>query len=87
MSFRACSYFHPVGVPIEKATGFRSERVDTHEEADDLLEALLALPGKFFVGGHVEQHVPGVGWVLVDEVESTIICKRRAEADLVSNEG
>lgn len=49
------------------------------EEANTRLDALLALPG--FTGGHVEVHVPNIGWVIEDEVESILYLYRMRESD------
>lgn len=40
---------------------------DTHQKADAFLTGILDLGT---TGGDIEQHVPGIGWVLVDHSES-----------------
>ncbi len=49
-------------------------------EAVQLLDLLVALPG-MNGGGHIEQHVPGIGWVNADDAETAVICHNRQVAD------
>lgn len=66
-----------------------SDPIESIDEADQTLDAIKS--GLQFdisryndvraTGGDIQQHVPGVGWVLEDEAESTAILHRQAESD------
>lgn len=56
-----------------------SEAVDTAGRADALLDELTELPG--VEGGHVEQHVPGIGWVNADDADNALHGLHRMLAD------
>lgn len=56
--YRAFVYF---GVPNFRLS---SQGTDRAEEAVDLLNKLLDLPG--FAGGGIERHVDGIGWVIFE---------------------
>lgn len=78
--FRAYCYlstgFAEFGLGLTRLT---SEPTETQETADRVLAQLQTLPG--VSGGSIEQNVPGIGWVLAEEVESAVIGLRRAESE------
>ena len=78
--YRAYCYYNPKtpNAP-ETAIALRSEKYDTPEKANAALESLLAITG--MTGGGIEQHVPGIGWVLADEVETTVYLHRLHQSD------
>lgn len=63
-----------------------SSPVDTQDDALFLMDTMMEFP--FATGGDIEQNVPGIGWVVVDEVETVQILARRQEpkddADVLS---
>ena len=80
MNYRAVCYFKalPAGIALAR---LESEAVETATRADQLLDLLVELPG--VDGGHVEQHVPGIGWVLADDAQNAIDGHNRSEWDRV----
>jgi hypothetical protein len=76
--FRAYAYFSKSHNPVE-SIAFRSEPFETKKLCEQTLECILATAG--FTGGGIEQLVPGIGWVLDDDVETAVICSRRNESD------
>lgn len=65
--FRFAAYFSKHNDPTN-AIALRSETFQDQSLCQIALDDLLAVPG--FTGGHVEQHVPGMGWCLADEAEA-----------------
>lgn len=54
-----------------------SESYPDYDTADAVLHSMVHLPD--VTGGDIEQHVPGIGWVIAEDVESAVICARRNE--------
>ncbi len=71
-------FYYQIGLLADNTVTLTSETRDTHAEADELFDQLRATTGQI-TGGHVEQHVPGIGWVIADEVETVQILARRRE--------
>lgn len=67
--FRAYSYLTVNGQTHRLTTS----AVETQAEADTLLSEMQAIGTS---GGDLEQHVPGIGWVLADEAETAVIANR-----------
>ena len=78
--FRAYCYlstgFAEFGLGLTRLT---AEPCETQETADRVLAQLQTFPG--VSGGSIEQNVPGIGWVLAEEVESAVIGARRAASE------
>lgn len=78
--FRVKFYFKVSHFADDTVT-MTTETRDTQAEADALFSQLQTAMGHSLTGGHVEQHVPGIGWVLADEVETVQILARRREEE------
>lgn len=74
--FRFYCYFNKHN-DATAAIALRSERFNDRGLCQIALDDVLAAPG--MTGGGIEQHVPGIGWVLADDVETAVICNRRNE--------
>ncbi len=71
--FRAYSYLTLDDGGIHRLNG---PEVETYEQADAIFTGMVE---KLNNGGGIEQHVPGIGWVLADDVETAQIIARRRE--------
>lgn len=72
--FRAYSYL-TIGDNTHRV---HSVGVNDRAEVERLFDELATRLGN---GGGVEQHVPGIGWVLADDVESVQIVARMRASD------
>jgi hypothetical protein len=63
--FRFYTYYSKHNDPTA-AIALRSEKFSDRTLCEIALNDMLAVPG--FTGGGVEQHVPGIGWVLFLDV-------------------
>ncbi len=72
--FRAFSYLKMGSESIR----LTSERVPDEQTAQLILVALMEKTG---TGGDIEQHVGGIGWVLVSESETVAITARHHASD------
>lgn len=70
-------YWHHNGDATE-SVALTSEEL-SKEGAETMLNRLSDILGVQMTGGHLEQHVPGVGWVHADDVESVQILARMRE--------
>ena len=68
--FRAYCYFNSVRMTSE---GFAAIKT-----ANDVLDEMIE---RGATGGDIEQEVPGIGWVIASEVESTVIIRNRYLSD------
>ncbi len=80
MDFRLKLYWNDMG-DAENAVTLASERLPDLAAANTLLETFQAAFGKSLTGSSIEQHVPGIGWVNADDVETVQIIARRREQD------
>lgn len=76
--FRFYAYFSKHNDPLT-AIALHSERFNDRGPCQIALDDLLTVPG--ITGGGIEQHVPGIGWVLADDVETATICRNRQLSD------
>ncbi len=58
-----------------------TEARPTIEQANEMFDRMKAILGDKMTGGDLEQEVPGIGWVVADEVETAIICRNRQLSD------
>lgn len=79
--FRLKLYWNDIG-DAENALTLTTEAFRDQDTAHATLEQLQASWGKSLTGSATEQHVPGIGWVLADEIETVQIIARRREESI-----
>lgn len=74
--FRLCIYYGQTD-PVVLYT----PALPTQKDAEDLLDRLKTEMGLWLTDYQIQQEIPLVGWVVLDDVETVQICLRRNMAD------
>jgi hypothetical protein len=83
--YRIKFYYHNEGFAEDALTMIVGTTFTSLERANKVFDQLKAEFGRKMTGGDIEQEVPGIGWVLLDDVESVLICARRRESECGSD--